>query len=259
MRNAVKYIVLLACVAVVFIVTAAALGVSGAKNNARTCSGVDIVILDSLESRFVSGKDIRRYLIEGYGDCTGDSLSKIDLKKIEETIDSKSAVSKSEAYIRGDRLNIEVTQRKPMIRFQGKDGGFYSDSEGYLFPLKDNYTSYVVVVDGKIPLKVSAGYKGRGNDEKEEKWIADMTSLVRYMEKSGVWADNIVQIHVEDNGDLTLIPREGKERFLFGKPDRIEEKFELMSYYYRSIVPAKGKDFYSSVNLKFDKQIICKK
>ena len=181
------------------------------------------------------------------------------LDKIEETIDSKSAVSKSEAYIRGDRLNIEVTQRKPMIRFQGKDGGFYSDSEGYLFPLKDNYTSYVVVVDGKIPLKVSAGYKGRGNDEKEEKWIADMTSLVRYMEKSGVWADNIVQIHVEDNGDLTLIPREGKERFLFGKPDRIEEKFELMSYYYRSIVPAKGKDFYSSVNLKFDKQIICKK
>ena len=97
------------------------------------------------------------------------------------------------------------------------------------------------------------------SDEKEEKWIADMTSLVRYMEKNGVWADNIVQIHVEDNGDLTLIPREGKERFLFGKPDRIEEKFELMSYYYRSIVPAKGKDFYSSVNLKFDKQIICKK
>ena len=74
-----------------------------------------------------------------------------------------------------------------------------------------------------------------------------------------IWLKNIVQIHVDEKGDLILIPDEGREKFIFGQPDSIEEKFRKMELYYTSIVPDKGKDFYSTVNLKYDGRIICRK
>lgn len=255
-----EYLLICIALAAVTVVVTSALGVSGAKNRALLCSGVDIVVSDSLESRFVSREDVEKYLAEGYGECAGKEISRIDFTEIEKSVNSKSAVLKCEAYATDDGiLHLEMTQRKPLIRFQSATGGFYADEGGYLFPLKDNYTSYVVIVDGHLPLSVSSGYKGRCSDDAEAAWLDDMISMVKYMKKSTVWADNIVQIHVEGNGDLVLIPREGKEKFIFGKPGGYEDKFGLMSYYYKSIVPAKGENHYSSVNVKFGRQIICKK
>ena len=86
-----------------------------------------------------------------------------------------------------------------------------------------------------------------------------MIALVDYMSSSGVWAENIVQITVQDNGDLVMVPRKGKEKFLFGKPDNIQDKFSRMEKYYTGIVPAKGEGFYSTVNVKYNGQIICRK
>ena len=60
-------------------------------------------------------------------------------------------------------------------------------------------------------------------------------------------------------GDRSLIPREGKERFLFGNPFDCADKFGRLEDYYRYIVPEKGADYYRTVNVKFEKQIVCRK
>lgn len=238
----------------------AALGSSAMKHKELTCTGLEVTITDSLENDFVSEADIRKYLDSEAGGYVGQKADEINLAKIEEIIDGKSAVHKSEAYITRDGiLNISVTQRKPIVRFQKHDGGFYADKDGFIFPLQGNYTAYVPVIDGDIPIKTSSSYKGRAQDVKEQEWIDSIISLVEYMDRSGVWNDNIVQINVRPDGDLVLIPRQGKERFLFGKPDNIEEKFSLMEKYYTGIVPARGDGYYSTVNVKYNGQIICRK
>ena len=78
------------------------------------------------------------------------------------------------------------------------------------------------------------------------------------MEGSKVWKDKIVQITVHDHGELMLVPREGKERFLFGQPENISEKFRKMEMYYRSILPEKGSDAYTTVSVEYDGQIVCR-
>lgn len=82
--------------------------------------------------------------------------------------------------------------------------------------------------------------------------------LVNYMEGSRTWKDKIVQITVCNNGELIMVPREGRERFHFGQPDDIHEKFRKMELYYTSIVPAKGDKEYSMVNLEYQGQIVCR-
>ena len=260
MKTIVRHILALSLIALMAVCLATALGTSAAKKEALTCTGLEVTIKDSLENNFVSVSDIRKYLDSESGGYIGQKLGSIDLVKMERIIDGKSAVLKSEAYVTKDgMLNISVTQRRPAVRFQSKDGGFYADKEGYIFPLQKNYTAYVPVVDGAVPVTVPDSYKGEVGSEKEKKWIQDIISLVDYMDKSGVWAENIVQITVRDNGDLVLVPRQGKEKFLFGKPDNIEDKFSRMEKYYTGIVPAKGEGYYSTVNVKYNGQIVCRK
>ena len=223
------------------------------------CTGLNIVIADSSMNRFVSKADVKKFLDKEYGEYVGMPLDSIDLAKVEKIIDGRSAVNKSEAYTTRDgMLNVKVTQRTPVVRFQKSDGGFYADAEGFLFPLQSSYASRVQVIDGEIPLKANSGYKGEITDEKERAWLEKVIDLVNYMENSRTWKDKIVQITVCDEGELIMVPREGTERFHFGQPDEIQEKFRKMEKYYTAVVPAKGEKEYSVVNLEYDGQIVCR-
>lgn len=223
------------------------------------CTGLNVVIADSSMNRFVSKADVKKFLDKEYGEYVGMLLDSIDLVKVEKIIDGRSAVNKSEAYTTRDgMLNVKVTQRTPVVRFQKSDGGFYADAEGFLFPLQSSYASRVQVIDGDIPLKANSGYKGEITDEKERAWLGKVLDLVNYMENSRTWKDKIVQITVCDGGELIMVPREGTERFHFGQPDEIQEKFRKMEKYYTAVVPAKGEKEYSVVNLEYDGQIVCR-
>ena len=223
------------------------------------CTGLNVVIADSSMNRFVSKADVKKFLDKEYGEYVGMLLDSIDLAKVEKIIDGRSAVNKSEAYTTRDgMLNVKVTQRTPVVRFHKTDGGFYADAEGFLFPLQSSYASRVQVIDGDIPLKANSGYKGEITDEKERAWLGKVIDLVNYMENSRPWKDKIVQITVCDGGELIMVPREGTERFHFGQPDEIQEKFRKMEKYYTAVVPAKGEKEYSVVNLEYDGQIVCR-
>ena len=223
------------------------------------CKGIRIEVLDSAENSFVTVADVRTFLDRYYGRIIGEHLDSIDLVKVEKAVDSRSAVLKSEAYVTRDSvLNVKVTQRRPVVRFQKKDGGFYADAEGYIFPLQSSYASHVQIIDGNIPLAANSGYKGEMGSQEEKEWFGKVMNVVNYMEGSRTWSDKIVQISVDAKGDLILIPREGSERFIFGQPDSPEEKFGKMEKYYTTIVPEKGGNRYTSVDLRFRDQIVCK-
>ena len=259
MKKTVRYILcgVAACALLGCIVAAYFAGIESRRT--LVCKDIKITILDSIENRFVNVSDVRTYIDRSYGNVIGERLDSIDLEKVEKAIDSRSAVLKSQAYVTRDSiLNITVTQRKPVVRFQKKDGGFYADAEGFIFPLQNSYASYVQVIDGHVPLAANSGYKGDIEDPEEKKWFRSVMKVVNYMESSKVWKGKIVQISVTEEGDLILIPREGNERFVFGKPESIEEKFSKMEKYYTTIIPEKGSEKYSVVDVRFEKQIVCK-
>ena len=125
----------------------------------RTCEGIRVEYAD--DYRFVSEQDIKDYLDKYYGAYIGQRLDSIKLHKVESILDVQSAILKSEAYTTEDgMLNIRLTQREPVIRFQKGGYGFYADCNGFLFPLQENYTTPVPVMDGAVPLQYSEGFKG---------------------------------------------------------------------------------------------------
>ena len=259
MKKTLKYILTGACGLVLAACMIMAFTAGSKARKTLTCTGLEVVILDSMQNSFVTKADIRGYLDREYGTYVGEVIDSIDLTKVEDIVDGRSAVLKSQAYVtRNGVLHVDVTQRKPVVRFQKSDGGFYADADGYIFPLQRTYASHVQIIDGNIPLAANSGYKGAIEDPKEKVWFESMMRVVNFIENSRTWKDMIVQISVDEGEDLILIPREGDEQFLFGQPVDIEDKFRKMEKYYTHIIPAKGANHYRTVDLKYKGQIVCK-
>ena len=259
MKKAVKYILYSVLAAVLLGCMVAAYIAGQQARKPIVCKDIRIEVLDSSLNSFVTVSDVRLWLDKSCGKLIGQHIDSIDLVKVEKVVDGRSAVLKSQAYVTRDSvLNITVTQRKPVVRFQKKDGGFYADAEGYIFPLQSSYASHVQIIDGAIPLAANSGYKGDIGNPEEKAWFKRIMNVVNYMEGSKVWKGKIVQIHVQENGEIILVPREGNERFLFGQPSSLEEKFAKMERYYTTILPEKGSDRYKTVDVRFDNQIVCK-
>lgn len=258
MRRSVRYLISALTLAALVTVFLAICAGNSRKRSLLTCEGVRVSFAD--DYRFVTEEDVKGYLDKYYGAYIGQRIDSIRLHEVESILDVQSAILKSEAYTTDDgMLNISITQREPVVRFQKDDLGFYADECGFIFPLQENYTSNVHIIDGNVPVSFREGFKGQPENEKEQQWMKGVLELLKCMENSRTWSENIVQMHVDENGNIVMIPRTGNERFIFGSPFDAKEKFERMADYYRYILPEKGEGFYKTVNVMFDNQIVCKK
>lgn len=231
---------------------------SASDRHLKTCKGLKVESKDSL--LFVTAADVKQYLDESYGSYVGQRLDSVDLCRIEKILDERGPIFKSEAYTTPDgTLHVRITEREPRLKFiTGEGKGFYADASGYLFPLQAKYDAPVRVIDGKLPLSIESTYKGLAPTPEGRKWIADVLALDDWMVRSRIWREAFVRISVTERGELELTPREGKEVFLFGYPEELQDKFAKIGRYYEYIRPSREEDYYKTVNLKYNGQIICR-
>jgi cell division protein FtsQ len=222
------------------------------------CHQIKVVILDSAEIRFVSKTEIADLIVDN-GITPGESkLRHINNYQIEQLLNKRTAVKKSEvSYTRDGILRVIILQRKPILRLQTENGGFYMDENAYVFPLIKGFSPFVPVVSGEIPLKIPPKYNGYVKNN--EQWANSLKDLCLYILKNESWDALIEQIYVDSRGILSFIPRDGDFEIIFGNMDKIEYKFKKLYAFYKDILPNVGPEKYCKINLQFDKQIVCKK
>lgn len=222
-----------------------------------TCSRLEVHFKDSL--KFVTADDVKGFLDSHYGTYVGQRLDSVGLSRIEKLIESRSAVLKSEAWTTADgTLHVSITQRAPVMRFQGAERGFYVASDGYIFPLHKSYTAPVRTVTGSIPVSVPEGYKGEAPSGEEKAWLCSMLEMNELIESSRTWRNLTDSIFVRPGGDVVLRMSRGDELFILGEPHSLKEKFAGIEKYYDYIAPSVEEGYYKTVNLKYRRQIICR-
>lgn len=235
-----------------------AYALGSSKRSKVLCSKVDITVKDSIRTPFVTTESIKQYIKDDFGQIIGTPVDSLNLSRIESVLNEKGAILKSEACVtREGTVQIIITQRTPMIRFQTPSYGFYCDNDGVLLPLQKNFRTDVMIIDGHIPLDPQDCEKGRPDDPQDIKWLDDILKLADHVEHS-IWKDRIAQIHCNQDGELIIVPKDGNEKFIFGHPEDIERKFDKMKIYYERILAEKGEGAYDSVDLRYKKQIVCK-
>jgi cell division protein FtsQ len=229
------------------------------KAKEEKCCSIETVILDSAINRFVTKGEVYSLITESKVDPLNRVRNEIDIDQLETMLTGKSAIKHCNISIdREGKMRVEITQRRPLIRIQTPDGGFYVDEESYIFPVLKSFSSYVPIVSGKIPLSIEDGYRGYYYGE-NKLWLEELIEFGTFIKEHPLWDAQIQQIEVCDNLDINLYNRIGDQKIVFGQMDRFEYKFAKLECYYKKIVPVHGWEKYSEVNLKFSDQIVCTK
>lgn len=256
MKKAVKYLLFALALALFLCVSALVLSQARARRHLMTCTKVEIIFKDTLN--FVSEDDVRSYLKRDCPVFIGQRVDSIRLYEIEKALDSRSAIRSTQAWTSDSVLYISIAQREPVARMETADHAFYIDDRGFIFPVQGDCGKAFPIIQGKLPLHEPVGYKGLPSSEEGRQWTEKILTLLIYMKKSK-WEGRISKTQVQDNGDLVLVPVEGKEKIIFGRPENAQEKFAKVNEYYKRIKPAVEEGYYSTVNVKYKGQIICRK
>lgn len=224
-----------------------------ARRSEAVCRGIEVVVKDSLENSLLSAAEILERISPWIPESRTDS---VDLYAIELMVSGMGEVADAQAFRKdNEHVVVELTQRRPVVRFLGQDGSFYADNDGYIFPVRSNFD--VPVITGNIPFKPGADFKGYLN-ETDQQWISGAISMAQTIASSDYWSRQIGQIDVDRNGDFVLYPVASNHTVVIGDSGMIGFKLRKLEAFYRNILPTEKGSQYSVVNLKYGNQIICK-
>lgn len=230
------------------------MGFISTKSSEQSCSDVQIIVLGN--ESFIEQKEIMSLLVEKYGELKGRTLESIPIHEMEVDLRQIPFVFSAVVTIDMDGLlTVRVRQREAVVRIINENGlDFYIDMQGHKMPVSLKYVPHVPVVNGHI----SEPYNG-ALDSIESQLVRDIFKAAQFITGDSVWSSQIVQLYVNEQRDIELIPRVGNQQIILGNADSLERKFEKLKLFYTKIVPKTGIGAYKSVNLKFAGQVVCER
>jgi len=225
--------------------------------NSEVCKGIRVTLLDSAENKFVAKSEVIDIIEEFTGTVIGKRRDEINLANIEKLLGKRSAIKDSQVSLGIDgTMNVEITQRRPLLRIETANGGFYIDETGYLFPLVETFTSYVPIVSGEIPLNIDKGHRGELLEDPQG-WSGKIMELGIFLAENPFWDAMVEHIYISTNGDVILSPKVGNFEINIGDLNNLDSKFSRLLAFYKNIAPHEGWEKYKAVSLKYNNQIIC--
>ena len=193
---------------------------------------------------FITKEIVNKLLIQNFGGAAGVEKVKVDLNKVEKSIDKNPMVDKAEVYTTVDgKLKAIVTQKKPVARvFEGSQS-YYLDYKGYKMPLSETETARVPLVTGEVAKA----------DAKR------LRNLLDYIYDDNFLKKNITGLSVLPSGGIVMSTRGYDYDIVFGGPVDIERKFKNYKAFLQDAVKDTLIKNYKTVNLVFRQQVVCTK
>jgi cell division protein FtsQ len=246
-----------------FIVSAAMVQ---SRQEAVTCKSVNISIDESEGNFFVEQSDVLNTIHDKWGTLVGKPVVSINMNLLETLIDNNPYILRAEVFSTIDGgINIDIRQREPVLRIMNRDNqSFYIDKNGLYMPLSEKHASYVPVASGNIPDGYVDGSVNKIPNQKNDSafnksLMEQLYDLASFIRNDELWQAQIVQLYVNDEGDIEMIPRVGNHRIILGDTQNMEEKFSKLQQFYQKGLGATGWNNYNTINLKFSGQVVCTK
>ena len=126
------------------------------------CRGLKVVVLDSAERGFITSGMVKNWFALEQQRFLREPIDQINTLDVEAFVRRRGFVKEVHAYTTMDgMLNIELTQRKPILRVNSINGyDFYVTDDNYILPTQRYYSVYVPVVTGMLRLPFAPDYVG---------------------------------------------------------------------------------------------------
>lgn len=222
------------------------------KKSDKFCSDVQIEITGATEHVFVDEKDIKE-ILKGKGSFTGVSMTRVDLRNIEEELEKDPWIKNAELFFDNKQvLQVRITEREPVARiFTVMGNSFYLDSSGKVLPLSEKLSA-------RVPVFTNFPF-GKKLSAPDSALLKDVISLSNYIYTDSFWNAQIAQIDIVNGNEFEMIPVIGNHVIRFGDAGDVEKKFKKLFSFYKNVSTRVGFDKYETINLKYDGQIVATK
>ena len=198
------------------------------------------------EPLFLTGDRITDELARRGIQLRGKRLDSIDLRKIERTLLSMPIYKRAEAFIApsSSSVQIRLTEKHPLYIVQEASGKSYYVTQGKgTITVNPTFAAYLPVVSGAVDLKMATGP------------VYDLMAALR---EDPYFTDYFGQVYVDETDGIALIPRIGTTRVIMGRESNWSEKLRKWRIFAESVLPKRGMNAFSYVNLDYGKQIIAR-
>lgn len=229
------------------------------KDTYPVCTKVAINIEDESTNGFLSVKEVKRILEKKGLYPLRKRMAEVNPRDVEDLLKVSPFVNTAECFKSKDGcVNINLTQRLPIIRIKNSRGeDYYLDDKGGIMP-NSKYISDLIIATGNI-----------------SRWFAKnyLVHLAGSLMSDDFWRNQIVQVNVLADKSVELVPRVGDHIVCIGAlPEAkqpslrretvnafMSKKLERLAKFYRYGLSKAGWNKYSYIDIEFDNQIICKK
>lgn len=228
--------------------------------------GIKISIRYSTNDTLVSSHELEQLIISKFDTLHGKVIQAKHLSEIKQTIASIPYIENCDVdFLLNGILRIRAKQRVPVIRFMAGNQSWFVDKQSLVMPRHHAHSARVPVASGYLG---QTGVLKTGNNLHlladtnavfAKGRLNQVLKLAQYIHHDNLLNSMIEQIYVDQQGEIELFTSVGNQRILFGKAEKIEEKFNKLLIFYRLGPTVTGLNRYKTINLKYKNQVVCSK
>lgn len=234
---------------IVFII--GTLAFTSIETNNIMCTGIQVVFNED-EAINIDKDKLIRLVKSADSKVLRKTLDEINSEIIEDEIEKIPAILRADVYklIVNEKgkykgvLVVKVKHREPVMRVVRSSGSYYLDKHGVRIPVSTSYPTNVLVTTGSVS---------------EDFAVEKLLPFVMYVEDNDFWKAQIQQVHVEEDGDVLLVPLVGGHIIELGEIDNYREKLNIMRAFYKQVLVKNNWDKYEKVSLKYNNQVVAKR
>jgi len=212
------------------------------RNRGKKIDKIDLKFANG-DNLFIDYKTVNKLLIQNYGELKSQRKENIILRKLEHTLISNEMIEDADVYLTIEgTIGATIKQRTPIARINDEGVAYYIDIKGDKMPLSSNYSARVPLLSGLT-----------SNNSKEVYKMAHLIFRDSFLQKQ------IIGIQINKKDEFSLSTRVGNQKIEFGRFDNTDAKFKKLKAFYQKALNDKTLDKYQTINLIFNKQVVCTK
>lgn len=225
------------------------------KDNAKVQTlKIEIIGLNDGE-QLINEKEVKQILQLAAGKTlTQANIKTLDIRKLEAKLNMDKRIEVADLYFdSNDCLHVKVTQKKPIMRVIETSGAeYFLDKQGERVPFIRGSLARVPIVTGVRDTFFDKMFV----IDKPSK-LKEVFEVMKYIAEDPFLTALVEQVHVDsdENQNIILIPKVGREKIIFGDASDIKAKFDNLKIFYRDGMPKLGWSRYKTLNLSYSNQV----
>ena len=215
------------------------------KASQQLCEGLEgdrVEVVDPDSTGFVTSRELSAEIAAFLGDIKGTPISQLNLHALSNHLNSIDKIESAEVTALNDnRIRVRVVPMHPLARIWTADGrSCYVNRQGKRISAGRRYHMDVPQIAAKT----------------DSQTVATLLPLLDYLDANPTLSRVVTMINARDTNNIILIPAIQGHVINIGHGRNAASKFGRLERFYREVLPVKGWQYYDTISVKWDGQVV---